>query len=48
MEGMSRQYKLVLVCDIHNWEDKGWHLVNNKVHCMLGGLASVWMWREDV
>lgn len=39
-------YKLVLVEHIHEWEEKGWELVSQKVHLSIGGWASAWMKRR--
>ena len=43
---MIKEYHLVLVEKIHEWEEKGWKLVNNRVHVAIGGWASVYMVRE--
>ena len=43
---MISTYQLVLVEQIHEYENKGWVLLNDRVHKGIGGWASVYMRKE--
>ena len=40
-------FRLVLVEEIHIYEEKGWRRKDDKIHVKVGGWPSVWMRKEE-